>query len=897
MVMKRNLLTLLAGGLILLTGCKKNTPWLANLQAGKEFPLYTTYAAAQERSEFILDQGYTFSYDSDDLGADFITDTGGDIGLVFKKGDKTVYKTAEMHKPPLITASYPDMVIYSFEPFKGIEVAAAFFTYSSRTAWLDISVTNNSSGETPLEVFPFMRSNIRGYHSYEAANDNRMIAFSHEEYPDGWTLTHQLPFADSIRNLLLIKGNTNETYSFTSEKGESPIVHPAILLEEKPVRQLTGRIYSPAGERMAGSAPANRLQLVVSDNYNQIITENSPVWGTAQPVFEPSGYFRIEGGNLSPDAKRYRLTGYNEASGLQATVNGNFTSPSARTDIHLNEEPFPVVEHVSLTNRHLQWDHPTGAESFAIYRRIYPDHVYSLIAKDFTGTDYNDTSAPEGKTCGYIVACLVKGNMGIHSREVVNIASETFHDFIATGEKRDKPLENLRIVGFRNKLALQPGKTEKIRFLRTTLKKTENHDSIYQVAASLLDLDIHHFIQHNNDLLKKVRHNGFSDPRQEALYWSCVNMMRQQFYPPEAKSDYNYYVFSREPTWGWGHGGQVFHESIVMLAYANVDPVGAMNSQRVYRQRQYPNGYINYRTGSYLDEVIEHNDELTSSAPWYSWLNYEVYLMTRDKQFLEEMYESSVKFYEFYVSNRDKDNDGLCEWGGHAVLESVRDALVAVWDEVAWPANFEALDLNCMLVMEAKSLEAMARELGRTEEAEKWKADHQKRAELINKYCWDAETGFYYNVSKDDHSFSFKEPNDLKRMEIIGFLPLWAGIVSPEQAKSVIGHLTDPEKFWRKYGIPSLAADDSFYNDKGYWNGPVWVQWNYLIVRGLMDYGYHTEAKELVDRVVDVMYDRLAKDHNLWEFYSPDNLWGGHHKTYIWAGIINRMMEDVNKEK
>ena len=231
------------------------------------------------------------------------------------------------------------------------------------------------------------------------------------------------------------------------------------------------------------------------------------------------------------------------------------------------------------------------------------------------------------------------------------------------------------------------------------------------------------------------------------------------------------------------------------------------------------------------------------------------------------------------------------------MLESVRDALVAVWDEVAWPANFEAMDLNCMLVMEAKSLEAMARVLGRTDEAEKWKADHKKRTELINRYCWDEETGFYYNVNKDDHSFTFKEKDDIKRMEIIGFLPLWAGIASPDQAKALVGHLTNPEKFWRKFGIPSLAADDSYYNDKGYWNGPVWVQWNYLIMRGLMDYGYENEAKELVDRVTTVMYERLTKDHNLWEFYSPDDLWGGYHKTYIWAGIINRMMEDVSSIK
>ena len=42
--------------------------------------------------------------------------------------------------------------------------------------------------------------------------------------------------------------------------------------------------------------------------------------------------------------------------------------------------------------------------------------------------------------------------------------------------------------------------------------------------------------------------------------------------PPEGRTRFNYYVFSREPTWSWGHDGQVFHESLSMLAYAHLDP-------------------------------------------------------------------------------------------------------------------------------------------------------------------------------------------------------------------------------------------------------------------------------------------------------------------------------------
>ena len=120
--------------------------------------------------------------------------------------------------------------------------------------------------------------------------------------------------------------------------------------------------------------------------------------------------------------------------------------------------------------------------------------------------------------------------------------------------------------------------------------------------------------------------------------------------PPEGKCKDNYYVFSREPKWGWGYGGQVFHESLSMLAYAYMDPAGAMNSQRVYFERQHPDGYINYRTGPYLDETIEFKGKLTSSAPLFNYENLEIFKVTRDKHFLEEAYTSQVLSFTVSMS-------------------------------------------------------------------------------------------------------------------------------------------------------------------------------------------------------------------------------------------------------
>lgn len=388
---------------------------------------------------------------------------------------------------------------------------------------------------------------------------------------------------------------------------------------------------------------------------------------------------------------------------------------------------------------------------------------------------------------------------------------------------------------------------------------------------------------------------AFTDKDKELLYWSTYSLMRQCMLPPEGECKHNYYVFSREPKWGWGYGGQVFHESLVMMAYAFMDPAGAINSQRVYMDRQRPDGYINYRTGPYLNETIETNGKYTSSAPWFNYVNLEIYKITGDRVFLKEAYASGKRFYQYYVANRDSNNNGLCEWGAHAELESVRDARVAVWDKVGWAANFEGPDVNSMLVMEAKSLGAMADQLGLKKESAKWQDDANSRGLLINKHMWDSVTSFYYNVNRRNQTFGFHSPDDLKIKEIIGFLPLWAGIADSITAHRLVEKMQDTLEFWRNYGIPSLSAADDYYCPIGYWNGPVWVQWNYLLYRGLQDYGYSSVADQLANRVLDNMIFHLKKDHIFYEFYSADDHQAGWNQTYIWAGIAARFLIDSMK--
>ena len=558
----------------------------------------------------------------------------------------------------------------------------------------------------------------------------------------------------------------------------------------------------------------------------------------------------------------------------------------------------------------------TNETPFEIKLEVYPfiktlNRDYTDIKETENGVQFNHKEFPDGWMKDHnipfqkdITDVLLlnekpdaEGSYNIFSSVNDTIANIFLNDLINTVLKNNFLDGTAKIISLQKSVTISVGNSVTLKVIRGINEAGKDISQPISNCKLLMTENLEKFVKEDEKTYSKIPQINFEVKDYNALYWNAFSLLRQCMLPPEGKCHYNYYVFSREPRWGWGYGGQVFHESLSMLAYVLMDPQSAMNSQRVFMERQHPDGYINYRTGPYLNETIPDNGQLTTSAPWFNWENWEIYKLTKDRKFLEDAYLSGKKLFEYFIKNRDSNNDGLCEWGGDGELESVRDARVAIWDEVGKPSNFDDVALNFDLVKEAKSLEAMANDLGFKEEAKTFKENYEKRTALINKFMWDPITKFYYNINKNDHSFTFKKKNDLKRKEIIAFLALWSGVANKVQAKELVKHLTDPKEFWRNYGVPSLSADDSYYVPIGYWNGPVWTQWQYLIFRGLIDYGYKKEAKELVKKVLTNVDYQLSTNHWFWEFYSADDLQAGWNKTYIWAGIIARMLIDFNSLK
>ena len=888
----------------------QENPYLSSLNVTSEDPLYATYAAPLHRSQFVVDQGYQFVFYRPEAGIDFRTDHAGVLSLAFRQDGVVRYALRDMYEAPVVTTSYSDLVKYRYRPFENVRVEVFFQVYSSRLAIQDVTVTNVADHPVTVDVYPFLQHEA-GVREVQVNEAQGYFSFVHEEPVDGWTKSHDVPYEPRLRNVYLVDAPIDAYGGYTSigtpaASTSAASAHEAGRNENYFVEW--GRVYHADGSLCLHTPPRAHQVIYHNGTRSEILTADAPKFDPAEgPNIPGNGYQGAELGNFQDPplavGDSFTVVFTCQATGQQGAAQGEVTSlpGDARVDVQLAQASFPskpreLAVEFSQDGMQASLTWSGDAAQYDVYRRTAATPGrFGRVAEGVADEVFVDEGLTAETQYNYlVVARNTDGRLSPPSLEAGELSTRTlFSDLQSDSLHNQLPADGAGAVAFQTTLQLAPGESSSVRITRGVAPLDMSLSDLLEENRSLLTYDMSEAVLADERLYSQIPDYDFTSSAREATYWNSYNLMRQVMLPPEGQLTHNYYVFSREPTWGWGHGGQVFHESLTMLAYVFMDPESAQGSQRVYMEEQADSGYINYRTGAYLSEQIPHDGSRTSSAPWFNWINWELYKQTQDRQFLQDAYASGTDFYNWWMRQRDQDGDGLMEWGAHAVLESVRDGLVAVWDEVAWPSNFESVSLNAMLVVEARSLAQMARALGDTTGSTYWTNEAEERAERVRQTFWDEDTGFFYNVDRDDHDFSFEQPADLKRQEITGFLPLWAGIATEEQAAALVGHLTDESKFWRPHGVPSLAADDPYYDPSGYWNGPVWVEWQYLLFRGLLEYGYQEAARELAERVIDKVTFHLARDHTFWEMYSPDTDWAGHHQTYIWTAMVARMVTDL----
>ena len=99
-------------------------------------------------------------------------------------------------------------------------------------------------------------------------------------------------------------------------------------------------------------------------------------------------------------------------------------------------------------------------------------------------------------------------------------------------------------------------------------------------------------------------------------------------------------------------------------------------------------------------------------------------------------------------------------------------------------------------------------------------------------------------------------------------------------------HLINPKEFWTKFPIPTVAASEPKFNPQGYWRGPMWMNINWMLHRGLLRYGFKAVADELLQKTI-----AAVKKSGFREYYNPLTGEGLGARQFGWSTLVVDMIK------
>ncbi|HSR19599.1 MAG TPA: trehalase family glycosidase [Anaerolineales bacterium] len=299
--------------------------------------------------------------------------------------------------------------------------------------------------------------------------------------------------------------------------------------------------------------------------------------------------------------------------------------------------------------------------------------------------------------------------------------------------------------------------------------------------------------------------------------------------------------------WLWDNA---FHS----LAYRHVDATLARDQILGMLAHQLPNGML--PDAVYDEGIVSSIDHpivgQVTKPPLLAWAALKLHTADPDIEFLQRIYMPLVLSNAWWLHMNDDDGDGLAQYN-HPYSSGLDDS--PLWDS-GMPV--ESPDLNTYLCVQMKSLAALAEHLGMDAEARMWRKRASAIARRMIEDLWDDQTGIFWARG---------EAGPVKVLTPFGLYPLWTGEMPERIRARLIEHLINPEEFWGRYLIPTVARNDPRYSPSTMWRGPVWANINYFFVEALDQLG----EVDLADRLREATLALIMEHPNLGEYYDSEN--------------------------
>lgn len=254
--------------------------------------------------------------------------------------------------------------------------------------------------------------------------------------------------------------------------------------------------------------------------------------------------------------------------------------------------------------------------------------------------------------------------------------------------------------------------------------------------------------------------------------------------------------------------------------------------------------------------------------PFLSQGAYQYSKSTGDWEWLRPIYSDLEKVLDYRRRTQRDSISGLYGW--EIAMQSGADNNPALNYFKDDSRRFIAVDASAFQYGELRAQAAIARKLGRAEDAVRLNAEADALRDSLNAICWNEADGCYYNVDCDTRA-------QYRRVAYSAFVPLMYRMTPDAYAKRLIeGYLLSERHMLSPYGLRSLSASDPDYNNRNIivpfsnWQGPVWGITAYIYSLGLHKYGYDDAVRAMSTRVGALMAKDLDDIGTMHETYHAE---------------------------
>jgi hypothetical protein len=139
---------------------------------------------------------------------------------------------------------------------------------------------------------------------------------------------------------------------------------------------------------------------------------------------------------------------------------------------------------------------------------------------------------------------------------------------------------------------------------------------------------------------------------------------------------------------------------------------------------------------------------------------------------------------------------------------------------------------------------------------------------------WDEDDNDYYSRDFITHRL-------LKQPSAGSLIALYSGSIPPERAKHLVRKLKSKHQYASLFPIPTVPLNSAWFNPDNYWQGPTWVNINWLIIDGLKRYGYDAEAAALRRSTL-----KMVTNQGCYEYFNPIDGRGLGTINFSWTAAL-----------